>query len=153
MIDIFSGYIVGAQIHTSESGELAVEMMREIFQIHGTPQVVHADRGTSMISKTVIALLTDLEVTKSHSRPGVSNDNPCSEALFKTLKSTPIFPERFGSVGEARGLMADFVEDYDHLHHHTGIGLNTPADPKILALPSTIWIDQSTETIAIELAA
>ena len=128
MIDIFSRYIVGAHVHASESGELAVEMMKEIFAIHGTPHVVHADRGTSMTSKTVAALLSDLEVTKSHSRPRVSNDNPFSEGWFKTLKFAPVFPENFNSVGEARAFMADFVENYNHAHRHTGIGLNTPAD-------------------------
>ena len=128
MIDIFSRYVVGAHVHASESGELAVEMMKEIFAIHGTPHVVHADRGTSMTSKTVAALLSDLEVTKSHSRPRVSNDNPFSESWFKSLKFSPVFPERFNSVGEARAFMADFVENYNHAHRHTGIGLNTPAD-------------------------
>jgi putative transposase len=128
MIDIFSRYIVGAHVHATESGELAVEMMKEIFGIHGTPHVVHADRGTSMTSKTVAALLSDLEVTKSHSRPRVSNDNPFSESWFKSLKFSPEFPERFNSVGEARAFMADFVENYNHAHRHTGIGLNTPAD-------------------------
>lgn len=108
--------------------ELAVEMMKEIFGIHGTPHVVHADRGTSMTSKTVAALLSDLEVTKSHSRSHVSNDNPFSEAWFKTLKLAPVFPERFRSVGEAWTFMADFVDGYNHTHRHTGIGLNTPAD-------------------------
>lgn len=175
MIDIYSRYIVGAHVHACESGELAVEMMKEIFGIHGTPQVVHADRGTSMTSKTVAALLSDLEVTKSHSRPRVSNDNPFSEAWFKTLKFAPAFPERFGSVGEARAFMATFVDGYNHTHRHTGIGLNTPADvhyglaagkalkrsatlaaararnperfsttadPKVLALPSTTWINK-----------
>lgn len=102
MIDIYSRYIVGAHVHASESGELAVEMMKVIFGIHGTPEVVHADRGTSMTSKTVTALLSDLEVTKSHSRPRVSNDNPFSEAWFKTLKFAPAFPQRFGTVGEGR---------------------------------------------------
>lgn len=175
MIDIFSRYIVGAHVHASESGKLAVEMMKEIFGIHGTPEVVHADRGTSMTSKTVAALLSDLEVTKSHSRPRVSNDNPFSEAWFKTLKFAPVFPERFGSVGEARAFMASFVDGYNHTHRHTGIGLNTPADvhyglaagkallrsatlaaaharnperfsttadPKILTLPGTTWINK-----------
>lgn len=178
MIDIYSRYIVGAHVHASESGELAVEMMKEIFGIHGTPEVVHADRGTSMTSKTVAALLSDLEVTKSHSRPRVSNDNPFSESWFKTLKFAPVFPERFGSVGEARAYMATFVDGYNHNHRHTGIGLNTPADvhyglaagkaiersatlaaararnperfstsadPKILALPSTTWINKPAE--------
>jgi len=128
MIDIYSRYIVGAHVHNAESGPLAAEMMREIFAIHGIPQVVHADRGTSMTSKTVAALLSDLEVTRSHSRPRVSNDNPYSEAWFKTLKYAPVFPERFGSLADARAFMADFVADYNHQHHHTGIGLNTPAD-------------------------
>lgn len=128
MIDIFSRYIVGAHVHASESGVLAVEMMKEIFGIHGVPQVVHADRGTSMTSKTVAALLSDLEVTKSHSRPRVSNDNPYSESWFKTLKFSPEFPERFGDIGQARAFMAEFVEGYNHLHRHSGIGLNTPAD-------------------------
>ena len=107
---------------------LAAEMMTETFSIHGTPQVVHADRGASMTSKTVAALLWDLEVTKSHSRPRVSNDNPFSAAWFKTLKFAPVFPERFGSVGDARRFMDTFVEGYNHSHRHTGIGLNTPAD-------------------------
>ena len=128
MIDIYSRYIVGAHVHASESGELAVQMMKEIFGVHGIPAVVHADRGTSMTSKTVAALLSDLEVTRSHSRPRVSNDNPYSEAWFKTLKFAPVFPERFGSLADARGFMASFVEGYNHTHRHTGIGLNTPAD-------------------------
>ena len=128
MIDIFSRYIVGAKVHPAESAVLAAEMMTETFGIHGTPQVVHADRGTSMTSKTVAALLSDLEVTKSHSRPRVSNDNPYSEAWFKTLKFAPVFPERFSSLGDARRFMNTFVEGYNHTHRHTGIGLNTPAD-------------------------
>ncbi|WP_104176404.1 IS3 family transposase [Cryobacterium sp. Y50] len=128
MIDIYSRYIVGAYVHASESGELAVEMMKEIFGIHGVPQVVHADRGTSMTSKTVAVLLSDLEVTKSHSRPRVSNDNPYSEAWFKTLKFAPTFPERFGSLTDAKTFMASFVDGYNHEHRHSGIGLNTPAD-------------------------
>jgi len=92
MIDIYSRYIVGAHVHAHESGVLAQEMMKQIFGIHGVPQVVHADRGTSMTSKTVAALLDDLNVTRSHSRPKVSNDNPYSEAWFKTLKYAPSSP-------------------------------------------------------------
>lgn len=128
MIDIYSRYIVGAHVHTRESAPLAEEMMKEVFGIHGIPQVVHADRGTSMTSKTVAALLADLRVTRSHSRPKVSNDNPFSEAWFKTLKYAPTFPERFGSLADARAFIADFVTWYNHEHHHTGIGLHTPAD-------------------------
>lgn len=128
MVDIYSRYIVGAHVHATESGQLAVEMMKEIFGVHGIPQVVHADRGTSMTSKTVAALLSDLEVTRSHSRPRVSNDNPCSESLFKTLKYIPQFPERFSSLGDARQFMSEFVQWYNHAHQHSGIGLHTPAD-------------------------
>ena len=128
MIDIYSRYIVGVHVHAHESGVLAKELMEQIFSVHGVPQVVHADRGTSMTSKTVAALLADLEVTRSHSRPRVSNDNPFSESLFKTLKYGPEFPERFGSLSEARQFMDAFAQWYNHEHRHTGIGLHTPAD-------------------------
>jgi putative transposase len=128
MIDIYSRYIVGVQVHPCESGPLAVDMMRQVFGLHGTPAVVHADRGTSMTSKTVAQLLADLEVTRSLSRPKVSNDNPYSEAWFKTLKYAPTFPERFGSLPDAQTFMTDFVDGYNHHHRHTGIGLHTPAE-------------------------
>lgn len=128
MLDIFSRYIVGAHVHATESGVLAVEMMREIFGIHGIPQVVHADRGTSMTSKTVATLLSDLDVTRSHSRPRVSNDNPYSESLFKTMKYAPVFPERFASLTDARAFISEFVQWYNHDHQHSGIGFHTPAN-------------------------
>jgi transposase InsO family protein len=128
MIDIYSRYIVGAHVHAREAGVLAEEMMKQIFGIHGIPVVVHADRGTSMTSKTVATLLADLGVTRSHSRPRVSNDNPYSESLFKTMKYLPAFPQRFGSLTDARAFMDQFVTAYNHEHHHTGIGLHTPAD-------------------------
>lgn len=128
MIDIYSRYIVGARVHARESGPLAESMMREVFDVHGIPHVVHADRGTSMTSKSVADLLEDLDVTRSHSRPKVSNDNPYSEAWFKTLKYTPVFPDRFASLAHARTLMTDFATWYNHAHRHSGIGLHTPAD-------------------------
>ncbi|MHA7156218.1 IS3 family transposase [Arthrobacter sp. TMN-50] len=128
MVDIYSRFIVGAHVHATESGVLAVEMMKGIFGIHGIPRVVHADRGTSMTSKTVAALLSDLEVTRSHSRPRVSNDNPYSEALFKTLKYGPEFPERFASVHDAAAFINGFVDWYNHHHQHSGIGFHTPAN-------------------------
>jgi putative transposase len=128
MIDIYSRYIVGACVHVTETAVLAEEMMRDVFTIHGTPTVVHADRGTSMTSKTVAALLTDLGVLRSHSRPRVSNDNPFSEAWFKTLKYAPVFPDRFGSLQHARSFLDEFVQFYNHEHHHSGIGLHTPAN-------------------------
>lgn len=128
MIDIYSRYLVGVHVHARESGPLAEEMMREVFAIHGIPEVVHADRGTSMTSKSVATLLADLEVTRSHSRPKVSNDNPYSEAWFKTLKYAPVFPDRFGSLSDARAFMDEFRDHYNHEHHHTGLGLHTPAE-------------------------
>lgn len=128
MIDIYSRYIVGAHVHAHESGVLAEELMKQIFGVHGVPAVVHADRGTSMTSKSVATLLADLGVTRSHSRPSVSNDNPYSEALFKTMKYLPTFPDRFGSLAHARAFMDRFVQAYNHEHHHSGIGLHTPAD-------------------------
>lgn len=128
MIDIYSRYIVGAHVHAHESGPLAEEMIKQVFGVHGVPHVVHADRGTSMTSKTVAALLADLNVTRSHSRPHVSNDNPYSEAWFKTLKCAPVFPDRFGTLGDARVFLTEFVDWYNHAHHHAGIGLHTPAD-------------------------
>jgi len=128
MIDIYSRYIVGVQVHARESGPLAENMMREVFDVHGVPHVIHADRGTSMTSKSVADLLEDLDVTRSHSRPKVSNDNPYSESWFKTLKYAPVFPDRFSSLADARMFMTDFVTWYNHAHRHSGIGLHAPAD-------------------------
>jgi putative transposase len=128
MIDIYSRYIVGAHVHNTETALLAVDLMTEVFGVQGVPHVVHADRGTSMTSKPVAALLDDLGVTRSHSRPRVSNDNPFSEAWNKTLKYAPVFPERFNSLQAARQFLSDFVDFYNHEHRHGGVGLHTPAD-------------------------
>lgn len=128
MLDIFSRFIVGCVVHTSETAGLAEDFMANVFGIYGIPKVVHADRGSSMTSTPVTALLSDLEVVKSHSRPKISNDNPYSEAAFKTLKYLPEFPERFGSLEHARAFMAEFVEAYNHEHRHSGIEFHTPAD-------------------------
>lgn len=128
MIDVYSRYIVGVRVHARESGPLAQDMMRDVFGVHGIPHVVHADRGTSMTSKPVADLLEDLGVTRSHSRPKVSNDNAYSEAWFKTLKYAPVFPDRFAGLADARAFMSDFVAWYNEAHHHAGIGLHTPAE-------------------------
>ena len=95
--------------------------------VHGIPEAIHADRGTSMTSKPVAQLLLDLGVARSHSRPHVSNDNPYSEAAFKTLKYAPVFPDRFGCLADARAFAAAFFGYYNHEHRHSGIGLHTPA--------------------------
>ena len=89
--------------------------------------MIHADRGTSMTCKPVAQLLVDLGVVRSHSRPHVSNDNPYSEAQFKTLKYCPAFPERFGSIDDARAFCAAFFDYYNHEHRHSALGLHTPA--------------------------
>ncbi len=128
MIDIFSRYIVGAIVHSCEDGLLAKEMMLDAFGLHGTPEVVHSDGGPSMTSKTVKTLLADLGAVRSRSRPHVSNDNPYSEALFKTMKYLPTFPDRFVSLTHARQFLDEFVHAYNHHHRHTGIGMHTPAD-------------------------
>jgi putative transposase len=128
MIDIYSRYIVGVKVHAREDGVLAAAMMREVFGVHAIPHVVHADRGGAMTSKSVADLLEDLAVTRSHGRPKTSNDNPFSEAWFKTLKYAPAFPERFASLAHARRFMTDFVAWYNECHHHAGIGMHTPSE-------------------------
>jgi len=137
MIDIYSRMIVGAHVHHTETAELAVDLMTEVFGVQGIPTVVHADRGTSMTSKSVAMLLDDLEVTRSHSRPRVSNDNPYSEAWNKTLKYAPVFPERFTSLQAARVFIDEFLDYYNHDHRHSGIGLHTPADVHYGLAPAT----------------
>ena len=113
IIDIFSRDVVGWMVSPAETGELAEAFIADTLATHGIEPgqlSLHADRGTSMTSKTVAALLADLEVTRSHSRPRVSNDNPYSEAWFKTLKYAPVFPERFTSLTAARAFMSEFVD-------------------------------------------
>jgi putative transposase len=113
-----------------ESASLAEELIAESCAKQGSePEqlTLHADRGSAMTSKTVAQLLADLGVTKTHSRPQVSNDTPYSEAQFKTMKYRPGFPEQFGSLMDARAWMREFVAWYNHEHRHSGIGLLTPA--------------------------
>ncbi len=105
VLDIFSRYVVAWTVQNTEDSGIAKTMLEEAMGTHGIPEAVHADRGTSMTSKTVAQLLADLEVTRSHSRPKVSNDNPYSEAWFKTLKYAPTFPDRFGSLADAQQFM------------------------------------------------
>ena len=128
IIDIFSRYIVGHTVEAAESAERAEELIRETIARNGiVPQTVHADRGTSMTSKKVSQLLIDLGVTRSHSRPKVSNDNPYSEAQLKTTKYMSDYPERFDSLAHAREWFDAFITYYNHEHRHSGIGWHTPA--------------------------
>ena len=129
ILDIFSRYVVGWMIALREAAHLAEQLIADTVAKHhiapGT-LTLHADRGTSMRSKPVAALLVDLEVTKTHSRPHVSDDNPYSEAQFKTLKYRPDFPERFGSIEDARAHCQQFFHWYNGTHCHSGIGFMTP---------------------------
>jgi putative transposase len=129
-IDIFSRYVVGWTVAATETAELAEEFISAAVAAQGIERGtlnIHADRGTSMTSKGVATLLSDLGVGRTHSRPHVSNDNPYSEAAFKTLKYCPTFPARFGSIADARLFAAEFFGHYNHVHRHSGIGLHTPA--------------------------
>ncbi|MFI5868528.1 IS3 family transposase [Streptomyces sp. NPDC051546] len=128
VIDIFSRYVVGHTVEGAESAERAEELIRETIERNGLiPETVHADRGTSMTSKKVSQLLIDLGVTRSHSRPKVSNDNPFSESQFKTTKYTADYPDRFDSLAHAREWFDAFTTYYNHEHRHSGIGYHTPA--------------------------
>lgn len=129
ILDIFSRYVVGWMLAARECSELAEQLIADTVEKHHiTPGTLtlHADRGTSMRSKPVAALLIDLDVAKTHSRPHVSDDNPYSEAQFKTLKYRPDFPERFGSIEDARAHCQEFFRWYNAVHRHSGIALMTP---------------------------
>lgn len=131
ILDVFSRYVVGWMIAPRESATLAEKLIAETCRREGIERdqlTVHADRGSSMRSKLVAQLLADLGVTKTHSRPHVSNDNPFSEANFKTLKYRPDFPERFGCIEDARAYCVDFFAWYNGEHYHSGLGLQTPDD-------------------------
>ena len=129
IIDIFSRYVVGWHIAYREESQIAKELIYQSLlkqEISKDQLTIHADRGSSMRSKPVAVLLSDLGVTKSHSRPYQSNDNPYSESQFKTLKYQPLFPERFENIESARDYCRDFFQWYNQEHYHSGIGYYTP---------------------------
>lgn len=131
ILDVFSRYVVGWMIAERESATLAEELIAQTCARQGIQPdqlTIHADRGSSMTSKSVAFLLADLGVTKTHSRPHVSNDNPYSEAQFKTLKYRPDYPSRFGCQADARAWANTFFRWYNQDHHHSGLALLTPAD-------------------------
>lgn len=129
MLDIFSRKVIHFEVHPTETGELAKAFIDHAIAANNgvRPHAIHADRGTSMTSQPVAALLALLGIDQSHSRPHVSNDNPYSEAQFKTLKYCPAFPGRFGSLQDARAFCNIFFPYYNNEHRHSGIGLHTPA--------------------------
>ena len=131
VLDVFSRYVVGWMVAERESATLAKRLIAETCErqaISPGQLTVHADRGSSMKSKCLALTLADLGVTKTHSRPHVSNDNPFSEAHFKTLKYRPDFPARFGSLEHARAFCKDFCDWYNLEHRHAGLALLTPHD-------------------------
>jgi putative transposase len=129
ILDIFSRHVVGWLIAERESAELAQQLIAETVSRHDVQPgmlTLHADRGAAMRSKPVAALLVDLDITKSHSRPHVSDDNPYSESQFKTMKYRPDFPARFGCIADARLHCQTFFAWYNTEHRHSGIGYMTP---------------------------
>jgi putative transposase len=159
ILDIYSRYVVGWMVTSRESSPLAEVLIRQSVAKQGIGRhqlTIHADRGSSMTSKPVAFLLADLGVTQSHSRPHVCDDNPFSEAQFKTLKYRPDFPDRFASIEAARLHCQDFFAWYNDEHRHTGLGLHTTADvhyaahperfvrkpPQPPKLPTTAWINR-----------
>lgn len=171
ILDVFSRYSVGWLIAERETATLAEELIAASCVRQGIQPgqlTIHADRGGSMTSKSVAQLLADLGVTKTHSRPHVSNDNPFSESQFKTLKYRPDYPERFGCQPDARAWETEFFDWYKYEHHHSALGLLTPAVlqqrqqileaayhrtpqrfvkglPKPFALPAAVWINPPAE--------
>jgi putative transposase len=134
--------VVGWCVEYRESAQIAEEFILHACLEQGVEReqlTIHADRGSAMISKGVAQLLSDLGVEKTHSRPHVSNDNPYSEAQFKTLKYRPDFPECFGSLQDARSFCCEFFDWYNNEHRHSGIAMLTPA---------TVHYGKAEETIA-----
>jgi len=141
ILDIYSRYVAGWLLAEGESKNLAERFIRETIAKYDIPPgqlTLHADRGSCMTAKPVTQLLAELDVAKSHSRPYTSNDNPYSEAQFKTLKYDPMFPDRFASLLEAKAFCRAFFDWYNHQHRHSGIALLTPADVHFLRAPQIL---------------
>jgi len=130
ILDVFSRYVVGWMIAPREAAVLATKLIEETCEkhtIHADQLTIHADRGSSMRSKPVALLLADLSITKTHSRPYTSNDNPYSESQFRTMKYRPEFPDRFGCLQDSHAFCQRFFPWYNDDHRHSGIGMLTPA--------------------------
>jgi putative transposase len=130
ILDVFSRYVVGWMVAPREGAELAKKLIEETCEkqnIQPGQLGLHADRGSAMRSKPVALLLADLSVTKTHSRPYTSNDNPFSESQFRTMKYRPEFPDRFGCIQDSRDFCQTFFPWYNGEHRHSGIGMMTPA--------------------------
>ena len=149
ILDIFSRFVVGWLIAPRESAQLAQELMASCYLQQGVQSeqlVIHADRGSAMKSKVVVQLLADLGVTKTHSRPYTANDNPFSEAQFKTAKYRPDYPQRFGSIQDARAWARSFFHWYNHEHRHTSLALMTPA---LVHAGQTVHVTQKRQKVLL----
>lgn len=139
MLDIFSRYCTGWMVVQGQDAAVVRDWIERVVTAHGPigegTLTIHADRGSAMTSKTVAELLADLRIGRTHSRPHVSDDNPYSEAAFKTIKYAPDFPARFGSIEDARAFVGPFIEHYNHEHRHSGIGYHTPASVHLGTAP------------------
>ena len=154
VLDIYSRYIVGWMLAERESGTLAAKLIAEACRREGIERsqlVIHSDRGGPMKSKPVVALLSKLDIARTHSRPHVSNDNPFSESQFKTLKYRPEFPDRFGSYQHAHDVCATLLPWYNHDHHHSALAWLTPADVHFGRGPAILT--RRAETLAAAYAA
>ena len=151
ILDLFSRYVVGWMVAANESAHLAERLIEQTCAKQGIqPQqlTIHADRGAPMRSKLVALLLSDLGIAASHSRPRVSNDNPFSEAQFRTVKYRPEFPDRFGALAHARAIGHDLLTWYNNAHHHSGLRYLTPADVHDGRAPTILEVRHRTRLAA-----
>jgi putative transposase len=154
ILDLFGRYVTGWMVALRESAERAKRLIEESCRkqrIQAGQLTLHADRGTSMQSKPVALLLADLGVTKTHSRPHVSNDNPYSESQFRTLKYRPEFADRFGCLQDSRAFCQGFFHWYHEEHRHSGLGLLTPAVVHCGQAESALQKRQSVLDVAYQL--
>jgi putative transposase len=154
LLDVYSRYVVGWLLAEHESAELAQQLIAascEKQQIQPGQLTLHSDRGAAMTAKTLAQLLDDLGVLKTHSRPYNANDNPFSEAQFKTMKYRPDYPERFASPTDAHTWTQAFFAWYNHEHHHTSLGLLTPTTVHEGQAPQVLAQRQATLLVAYNL--
>ena len=151
ILDLFSRYVVGWMVAVNESAHLAERLIEQTCakqRIQPQQLTIHADRGAPMRSKLVALLFSDLGIAASHSRPRVSNDNPFSEAQFRTVKYRPEFPKRFGALEHARAICHDLLAWYNDAHHHSGLSYLTPADVHYGRAPAILDLRHRTRRVA-----